>query len=109
MSIEKCQLVTPALSSILEKVSTNIEVIDISDNGPVTDRQPLILDHINECKSLTYMLVSSNQFSKPELSQLNSLLSAHGGGLLVDSTSKHPLCDSCIKHITRIGEECLSL
>ena len=107
--INRCQLVSSALCSILEKVSTNIEVLDIYGNGPVTDRKPLILDHINECKSLTYMVVSSSQFSKSELSQLSSLLSAHGGRLLVDLTSKHPLYDSYIKHIDRIKDEWLSL
>ena len=107
--INRCQLVSSALCSILEKVNTNIEILAINDNGPVTDRTPLILDHINECKSLTYMRVSSSQFSQSELSQLSSLLSAHGGRLLVDPTSKHPLWDSYIEHITRIGKECLSL
>ena len=109
LNIRRCHLVSSVLCSILEKVNTNIEILAIEDNGPVTDRKPLILDHINECKSLTYMRVSSSQFSKSELSQLSPLLSAHGGGLLVDLTSKHPLYDSCIKHVTRIAEECLSL
>ena len=107
--IERCQLDSSALCSVLEKVNTNIEILDIHGNGPVTDRKPLILDHINECKSLTYLHVSSSQFSKSELSQLSSLLSAHGGRLLVDLTSKHPQAGSCIDHITRISEECLSL
>ena len=107
--ISHCQLVSSALCSILEKVTTNIEVLDIEDNGPVTDRTPLILDHINECKSLTYMRVSSSQFSKSKLSQLSSLLSAHGGRLLVDLTSKHPQAGSYIEHITRIRDQCLSL
>ena len=107
--IYRCQLVSSALCSILEKVSTNIEILAIEDNGPVTDRTPLILDHINECKSLTYMKVSSSQFSKSELSQLNSLLSAQGGRLLVDDDIDDDLWDSYIKHVTRIGEECLSL
>ena len=107
--ISRCQLVSSAVCSILEKVNTNIEVLSIHNNSPVTDRKPLILHHINECKSLTYMRVSSSQFSQSELSQLNSLLSAHGGRLLVDLTSKHPLWDSYIKHINRIAEECLSL
>ena len=109
LNIGNCQLVSSALCSILEKVNTNIEVLDISGNGPVTDRKSLILDHITECKSLTYMSVSSSQFSKSELSQLSSLLSEHGGHLLVDLTSKHPLLDSCIKHLNRIRDECLSL
>ena len=103
--ISDCQLVSSALCSILEKVNTNIEILAINDNDPVTDRKPLILDHINECKSLTYMHVSSSQFSKSELSQLNSLLSAHGGRLLVDDD----LWDTYRNHITRIAEECLSL
>ena len=107
--IYRCQLVSSALCSILEKVNTNIEILDISDNGPVTDRQPLILDHINECKSLTYMSVSSSQFSKSEMSQLSSLLSAHRGCLLVDVEPGHDLWDSYRNHITRIADECLSL
>ena len=107
--IDRCQLVSSALSSILEKVNTNIEVLKIEENGPVTDRQPLILDHINECKSLAYMEVSSSQFSKSELSQLNSLLSAHGGCVMVNPTSRHALWDSYIGHMSRIRDECLSL
>ena len=109
LNIRNCKLVSSALCSILEKVNTNIEILSISGNGPVTDRTPLILDYINECKSLTYMKVFSSQFSKSELSQLNSRLSAHGGCLLVDATNKHALWDSYIKHITRIRDECLSL
>ena len=109
LNIRRCQLVSSALCSILEKVNTNIEVLSIYGNGPVTDRTPLILDHINECKSLTYMYVSSSQFSQSELSKLSSLLSAHEGCLLVDLTSKHPQVDSYIKHLTRIRDECLSL
>ena len=109
LSVEKCQLVSSALCSILEKVNTNIEILVINDNGPVPDRKPLILDHINECKSLTYMCVSSSQFSKSKLSKLNSLLSAHGGRLLVDAGPGHDLWDSLIKHVTRIRDECLSL
>ena len=107
--ISNCQLVSSALCSILEKVNTNIEVLDIHGNGPVTDRTPVILDHINECKSLTYMDVSSSQFSQSELSQLNSLLSAHGGGLLVDDDVDYDLYNRCINHVARIREECLSL
>ena len=107
--IENCQLVTPALCSILEKVTTNIEVLSISDNGPVTDRKALILDHINECKSLTYLDVSPSQFSKSELSHLKSLLSAHGGRLLVDVNEGHTQWDRYINHVTRIRDQCLSL
>ena len=109
LGIYRCQLVSSALCSILEKVSTNIEILDIRNNAPVTDRKPLIFDHINECKSLTYMEVSSNQFSKSELSQLHSLLSAHGGCLVVDPTPRHALWDSVIRHMDRIRDQCLSL
>ena len=106
--ISNCQLVSSALCSILGKVTTNIEVLAIEGNDPVTDRKPFIFDHMKECKSLTDFSVSSSQFSKSELSQLSSLLSAHGGGLLVDDSDKD-LYDRFIKHITRIAEECLSL
>ena len=109
LGIDRCQLDSSAVCYILEKVSTNIEVLSINDNGPVTDRKALILDHITECKSLTYMWVSSSQFSKSELSQPNSLLSAHGGCLIVDLTTKHPLWDSYFGHLGRIRDECLSL
>ena len=108
LAIDRCQLVSSALCSILEKVNTNIEILGISGNAPVSDRIPLVLDHINECKSLTYMKVFSSQFSQSELSQLNSLLSAHRGHLLMDVVDDD-LYDSCIKHIDRIAEECLSL
>ena len=108
LNIHRCQLVSSALCSILEKVNTNIEVLAINGNGPVTDRTPVVLDHINECKSLTYMLVSSSQFSKSELSQLNSLLSAHGGCLLVDPTIRHSEDKNFKRHINRIFMECLS-
>ena len=108
LNIQNCQLVSSAVCSILEKVNTNIEVLSIHGNDPVTDRTPLILDHINEYKSLTYMHVSSSQFSKSELSQLSFLLSAHGRGLLVDATSEHALWDSYIGHVNRIRDECLS-
>ena len=106
--IGNCQLSSSAVCSILERVNIHIEVIEMHNNGPVTDRKPLILDHINECKSLTYMAVSSSQFSKSELSQLNSLLSAHGGSLLVDD-SDQDLYDRFIKHMNRIRDECLSI
>ena len=106
--IDRCQLVSSALCSILEKINTNIEILAINGNAPVTDRKSLILDHINECKSLTYMRVSSSQFSKSELSQLNSMLSAHRGRLLVDDDDDD-LYYSCINHMDRIRDECLSL
>ena len=105
--ISECQLVSSVLCSILEKVNTNIEVLVIDHNGSVTDRKPLILDHINECKSLTYMHVSSSQFSQSELSQLNSLLSAHGGCLLVDDVDGD-LWDRYIGYMGRIRDQCLS-
>ena len=107
--IGNCQLTTSAVCSILEKVNIHIEVIEIHNNAPVTDRTPLILDHITECKSLTYMRVSSSQFSKSELSQLNSLLSEHGGSLLVDVTSKHAEWRSYKRCVNKIRDECLSL
>ena len=109
LNVGRCQLVSSALCSILEKVNTNIEILEIRGNGPVTDRKPLILDHINECKSLAYMRVSSSQWRPAELSQLSSLLSAHGGCLLVDVTPTHALWDSYIGHFNRIRDQCLSL
>ena len=106
--ISNCQLVSSALCSILEKVNTNIEILAIEGNGPVTDRNSFIFDHLKDCKSLTDFSVSSSQFSKSDLSQLNSLLSAHGGRLLVDDSDKD-LYDRFIKHMNRIKAQCLSL
>ena len=107
--IDRCKLVGSVLCSILENVNRNIEVLATDHNGPVPDSTPLILDRINECKSLVYMNVSSSQFSKSQLSQLTSLLSAHRGRLLVDVKPGEDLWDSYIDHITRIRDECLSL
>ena len=104
--IDRCQLESSAVCSILLKISTKIEILAYGGNGPVTDRIPLILDHINECKSLTYMLVSYNQCSPSELSHLNTLLSAHKGGLLVDAGPGHALRHNYIDHINRIVKEC---
>ena len=109
LAIFKCKVISLVLCSLLEKISTKIEILEINHNAPVTDRKLLILDHINECKSLTYMRVSSSQFSKSELSQLSSLLSAHGGRLLVDVTSEHPEWRNYIKQFNRIRDQCLSL
>ena len=108
LNIQDCQLASSVLCSILEKVNTNIEVLSIHGNGPVTDRKALILDHINECKSLTYMHVSCSQWSPAELSQLNSMLSGDVRGyLLVDATSEYVLLDSYRRHLSRIARECL--
>ena len=108
LNIGRCQLASSAVCSILLKISRKIEILAYGRNGPVTDRKPLIFNHINECKSLTYMTVSSSQWSPAELSQLNSLLSANGGGMLVDPTPTHDLWDSYAKHVTRIRDQCLS-
>ena len=108
--IGNCQLSSSTVCSILERVNVHIEIIEIHNNEPFkTQRKPLMLDHINKCKSLTYMRVSSSQWSPAELSQLNYLLSVHGGCLLVDASSKHALWNSYIGHFNRIAKECLSL
>ena len=106
--ISDCQLASSALCAILEKINTNIEILAINDNGAVTERKSFIFDHMNECKSLTYMSVSSSQWSPTDMSQLNSMLSAHWGSVLVDATSEHPLYDSYIGHFDTIMIQCLS-
>ena len=107
LNIQKCQLVSSVLCSTLEKINKNIEILDISNNGPVTDRKALIFDHIQECKFLTYMQISSSQWSPAKLSQLNFLLSANGGCLLVDPTTKHAQWEKYITHIDRIRDQCI--
>ena len=107
--IDRCQLVSSAVCSILLKISTKIEILAYGRNGPVTDRKPLIFDHMNQCKSLTYMSVASSQWNPAELSQLNTLISALGGCLLVDVKPGHPLWDSYIGRITSIKDQCLPL
>ena len=104
--IPKCQLVSSALCSILEKVNTNIEILCIHDNDAVTDRESFILDRVSECKSLTSLHVSSGQFSEALQSHLNSLLSARGGSLLVGHSDDTG--NKCSEHLTKIREECLS-
>ena len=108
LNIRCCQIVSSVLCQVLEKISTDIEVLSIHSNEPVTDKQQPIFDHINECISLTYMHVSSSQWSPAELSQLNSLLSAHGGGLLVGVDPGHSLWKKYNEHVNAIAENCLS-
>ena len=108
LNIRCCQIVSSVLCQVLEKISTDIEVLSIHSNEPVTDRQQPILDHINECKSLTYMHVSSSQWSQLELSQLSSLMLAHGGGLLVGVDPGHSLWDDYNEYVNGIADDCLS-
>ena len=83
MSIEKCELQGTVVSAVLHQINTDIEVLCINDNEAVTDTAPSV-DHIKQCQSLQYMKVSSSQFTKTALSQLDSSLSAHEGHLMVD-------------------------
>ena len=108
LNIRCCQIVSSVLCQVLEKISTDIEVLSIHSNEAITARRQGILDHINECKSLTYMHVSSSQFSQSELSQLNSLLLAHGGGLLVGVAPGHSLWDDYNEYVNGIADNCLS-
>ena len=102
--IYRCHLVSSAICALLEKVNTNIEKLCIHDNDAVTDRESLILDRMNECKSLTSLHVSSDQFSESVHSHLNSLLLARGGSLLVGDDNQK----ACSEHIIKIRDECLS-
>ena len=108
LNIRCCQIVSSVLCQVLEKINTDIEVLSIHSNEPVTDRQQPILDHINECKSLTYMHVSSSQWSPAELSQLNSLLLAHGGRLLVGVDPGYSLWNDYNEYVNGIADDCLS-
>ena len=84
ISIEKCELQGTVVSAVLHQINTDIELLCINDNEAVPDTAPSVFDHIKQCQSLQYMEVSSSQFTKTGLSQLDSSLSAHGGHLLVD-------------------------
>ena len=86
LSIEKCKLLGTVISNIIHQINTDIEVLCINDNKTVPDTAPSVIDHIKQCQSLQYLKVSSSQFTKTALSQLDSSLSAHGGHLLVDAS-----------------------
>ena len=108
LNIETCKLQGTVISNILHQINTDIEVLLLDRNKPVPDTGPSVFDHIKQCQSLQYMKVSSSQFTKTALSQLDSSLSAHGGHLLVDATSKHKEWGNLIKQSTRIRNECLN-
>ena len=109
LSIENCNLQGTVISNILHQINTDIEVLCINDNEAVPDTGlTSVFDHIKQCKSLQYMKVSSSQFTKTALSQLDSSLSAHGGHLLVDVITNDEEDRKHIEQLTRIGEECLN-
>ena len=109
LNIENCKLQGTVISNILHQINTDIEVLCIDDNEAVPDTAlTSVFDHIKQCQSLQYLTVSSSQFTKTALSQLDSSLSAHGGHLLVDVTSKHKEWENLIKQLNRIRDECLN-
>ena len=107
LNIENCKLKGTVLSNILHQINTHIEFLCINDNEAVPDTGPSVFDYIKQCQSLQYLEVSSRQFTKTALSQLDSSLSAHGGHLLVDATTEHKELENLIYHISRICEESL--
>ena len=108
LNIENCILQGTVISNILHQINTDIEVLLLDRNKPVSDTGPSVFDHIKQCQSLQYLTVSSSQFTKTALSQLDSSLSAQGGHLLVDATSKHKEWGNLIKQLTRIHDECMN-
>ena len=105
LNIENCHLQGTITSNILQQISKDIVVLSISLNQLVPDTPASIFNHIKQCKSLQYLKVSSSQFK--ETAQLNSILSEHGGHLLVDATNEHKECENLNKQMTKILEECL--
>ena len=108
LNIETCKLQGTVISNVLHQINTDIEVLCIDRNQPVPDTAPSVIDHIKQCQSLQYLTVSSSQFTEKALSQLDSSLSAHGGHLLVDATSKHKEWGNLIEQLDRICDECLN-
>ena len=108
LNIGNCKLPGTVISHILHQINTDIEVLLLDRNQPVPGTGPSVIDHIKQCQSLQYMKVSSSQFTKTALSQLDSSLSAHGGHLLVDVTSKHKEWGDVNKQFNRIRDECLN-
>ena len=108
LNIQNCKLQGTVISNILHQINTDIEVLLLDRNQPVPDTGPYVIDHIKQCQSLQYMKVSSSQFTKTAQSQLDSSLSAHGGHLLVDVTSKHKEWGDVNKQLGRICDECMN-
>ena len=107
LSTENCKLPGTVISNILHQINTDIEVLCINDNEAVPDTGPSVFDHIKQCQSLQYMKVSSSQFTKTALSQLDSSLSAHGGHLLVDVVTNDEEDRKHTEQLQRISDECL--
>ena len=108
LSIENCKLPGTVISNILHQINTDIEVLCIDYNEAVPDTAPSVIDHIKQCQSLQYLMVSSSQFTKTALSQLDSSLSAHGGHLLVDASPGDKDYQAVVEQLTRICDECLN-
>ena len=109
LSIENCKLQGTVISNILHQINTDIEVLCINDNEAVPDTAlTSVFDHIKQCQSLQYLKVSSSQFTKTALSQLDSSLSAHGGHLLADASSGDKDDQAVGGWLTRISDECLN-
>ena len=108
LNIENCKLQGTVMSNILHQINTDIEVLLLDRNQPVPDTGPSVFDHIKQCQSLQYLKVSSSQFTKTALSQLNSSLSAQGGHLLVDATPGHKEWANVNKQLNRFCCECLN-
>ena len=108
LNIQNCKLQGTVISNILHQINTDIEVLCIDWNQPVPDTGPSVIDHIKQCQSLQYLTVSSSQFTKTALSQLDSSLSAHGGHLIVDATPDDKEAGNLIKQLHRICYECMN-
>ena len=89
LNIGNRKLQGTVISNILDQINIDIEVLCIDRKNQSVNTATSVFDHIKQCHSLQYLRVSSSQFTKTALSQLDSTQSAHGGNLLVDATNKH--------------------
>ena len=78
LNIGNCNLQGTVIGNTLHQINTDVEVLLVDRNQPVPDTAPSVFDHIKQCQSLQYLKVSSSQFTKTALSQLDSSLSATG-------------------------------
>ena len=98
-----CRIPGAVLADIITNTTKNIELVDIADNEPITDKITDLFKQIEQCKSLIYMRVSSSQFSYEQKNKLDNLLHQNNGHLLVNVTKKNPIWDRYTKHILQIA------
>ena len=108
LNVDNCMLQKFMLSKIILKVPKAIEILILDRNNALTGSNEELFAKLMKCRHLQYLGVSSYQLTKEETDRLITLLSHHGGHLLMDVSSNDQGWKNCIGQLDRIRDECLS-